>query len=694
MARVSAEIPFSLPRPSALQGWLPRAALALALMAAFILYAPGLGGGFLFDDQPNLALNEALRQARPTWDSALAVIRSGNAGPLGRPVAMLSFAVNVWLTGMNPFWFKLTNVLIHLANGILIYILTGLLLGQLAESGQAGLTPLRRRWIAAATASLWLLHPLNLTSVLYTVQRMTSLAATFTLLGMILYVLGRCCWLRPKPQWGTGVVLMLGGVVGCGALAALSKENGLLIVLFVFLIEWLFFRFRAGNPLARRLLLGGHLLLAGAPVLGGAVWYLGLHLDQLAAGYGGRPFTLAERVLTEPRILWHYVHWLLVPDIRNLGLFHDDIPVSHGLADPPTTLPAVLEWLLAAGLALWAWRKAPVFAFGVLFFLAGHAMESTVFPLELVHEHRNYLPSWGILLMLCYYLLHPEWGRVWAKLRGRMASRGEPLLAVRAAVLTGFVLLAAGGTWARALSWSDQRALVLAEVTHHPLSARANFTAGRVMIETAENFGRDTPRARELRNLARVFYRHANELDDYYLVGRFGLLTLDALDGKPVDRELLADLKAHLRRGPVAANQVYTLTRLLEDDLRDRWNLPAEVLLEAADALLENPRLPGPWRRDVLVAALKVAFRHHAYAQALRYARGQVALDGDDPSFRLNLAQALYLNGEQAAGWRELQKATELDRDGRLAAARAFIEAHMRPDQAAGQAAGSGTTGQ
>ncbi len=672
------------------QAWLSGLVLTAALMVALVIYAPGLGGGFLFDDQPNLALNEALKHARPTWDSVLAVTGSGNAGPLKRPLAMLSFAVNVWLTGMNPVWFKFTNVLIHLLNGVLIYLLTRLLLGRLAGGCGISLTPLRARWMAVAVACLWLLHPLNLTSVLYTVQRMTSLAATFTLLGMILYVLGRRWWLGPEPRWAAGAAAMLGGVLGCGALAALTKENGLLIVAFVFLIEWIFFRFQAPHPVARRALAAAHALWFGLPALAAVVWYLLIHPERVVGGYGGRDFTLIERILTEPRILWHYVRWLLVPDIRAMGLFHDDIPLSKGLFDPPATLFALLEWALAAGLALWMRRKAPVFSFGVLFFLAGHAMESTIFPLEIVHEHRNYLPSWGILLMLGYYGLHPGFGRLVARLRGGREPASEPLLPLRAAVLAGFALLAAGGTWARALSWSDQRMLMMAEVRHHPLSVRAAFTAGRVMIETSERFGRDSPQARELRELARTFYRHANRLDDYYLVGRFGLLTLDALDGKPVDRALLEDLKAHLREGPVAANQVYTLTRLLQDDLNSRWGLPPEVVLEAADALLANPRLSPAWRKDVLVPALQVAFKRHRYTQALAYARGQVALDGRDPAFRLNLAQALYLTGDHDAALAELARAAELDTNGRLAAARAFVESHFRTEAILGKKIRSG----
>ncbi|GAB6067507.1 hypothetical protein JCM13664_08250 [Methylothermus subterraneus] len=644
---------------------------ALALLA----YLPGITGGFLFDDTSNLTLNEALKTARPTWESLWQVMRSGDAGPLKRPLSMASFAVNVWLAGMNPVFFKLTNIFIHLVNGWLLYCLTRQLLAALREAQGAPPSPARARWIALAVTALWLLAPLQLTSVLYTVQRMTSLAATFALLGMLGYTTGRRRWLKTSD--GAGGAAILAGVF-CTAPAALAKENGLLLPVFLFLIEWLIFGFRAASKPAQTWLKLGHALGVGLPVAGAAIWQLGLRFSELVGGYALRDFTLAERVLTEPRILWWYVRWLLVPDIREMGLFHDDIPLSRGLWDPPTTALAILEWILVVGLALWlgARRKAAVFAFGVLFFLAGHSLESTVFPLEIVHEHRNYLPSWGIFLILGYYLLHPEFGQVLARLRGQIPEQ-ESWLGLRVLVLAGFGALSAAATWARALSWSDQRTLVIAEATHHPKSARASFSAARVMIELSERYGRNSEEAKELRELARTLYRHANRFDDYYLVGRFGLLTLDALDGKPVDTGLLEELQARLRTGPVAANQVFTLTRLLEDQLKDRWNLPAEALLAAVDALLENPRLTGSWRKDLLIAALPVAFRHQAYAQAVRYAREQVALDENDPAFRLNLAQALFLVGDRDGAAKQMEEAERLDPQGRLGKMRQVIAEHM-----------------
>ncbi|XSG84631.1 MAG: tetratricopeptide repeat protein [Methylohalobius sp. ZOD2] len=655
---------------------LPILTVLTAAFLAFWTYLPGLVGGFLFDDQPNLALNESLKHAKPTWDSLTAVAFSGDAGPLKRPVSMLSFGLNVIVAGMAPYWFKFTNVLIHLFNGALVYGLTVLLLGVLREVRGISVGPRRARWIAAAVSAVWLLHPLNLTSVTYTVQRMTSLAALFTFSGLILYVLGRRLWLRQPPRPRLGLALVLAGIGGLGALAALSKENGLLIVVFAFLIEGLFFRFQAATPMLRRTAVGLNLAWAAVPALGGAVYYLGLHLDQLASGYGSRTFTLTERVLTEPRILWWYVHFLLVPDIRDMGLFHDDIPLSHGLLDPPMTLFAILEWGLVAVVAIALHRRAPVFAFGVLFFLGGHAMESTIFPLEIVHEHRNYVPGYGVLLALFYYLLHPRFGRVLTRLRGAPVG-GEPLLAARVLAVVGFAALAAGGTWARSAAWSDQRRLAMAEVTHHPESARANFTMGRVLIETAERYGRDSKQARELRELARTFYKQANRHDDYYLVGRFGLLTLDALDRKPVDSALVDELCAQMREGPVAANVIYTLSRLFQDEEKGRWKLPPGVLLRPTETLLSNSKLARKWRVELLVLGIQYAFRHQQYAAALRLARRQVALDPDDPAYRLNYAQGLFLTGDADGAARELEEAARLDPDDRMARARQFIEQAM-----------------
>ena len=93
--------------------------LSLLLLAVltFAVYSPGLHGTFSFDDGPNIVQNNALKIHSWSPDSLWQAALSGDAGPLKRPVAMLSFALNYLTTGLDPYYFKLTNLFIHLLSG-------------------------------------------------------------------------------------------------------------------------------------------------------------------------------------------------------------------------------------------------------------------------------------------------------------------------------------------------------------------------------------------------------------------------------------------------------------------------------------------------------------------------------------------------------------------------------------------------
>src|SRR5690606_22250451 len=147
-----------------------------------------LGGDFIFDDWSNILQNERLQvdhvSSEAIWQAAL----SGDSGPLKRPVSMLSFWANYYTTGLNPFFFKVTNLLIHLGNVLALFMLAGLLLRAPALRATAAIEPVS---VALIVATIWLVHPLNLTAVLYIVQRMTSLSATFVILALVCYVVGR-----------------------------------------------------------------------------------------------------------------------------------------------------------------------------------------------------------------------------------------------------------------------------------------------------------------------------------------------------------------------------------------------------------------------------------------------------------------------------------------------------------------------
>ena len=342
--------------------------LLASLTLAFAVYFQGASGSFVFDDTVNIVDNSRLRIQSldiPTlWQAAL----SGDAGILGRPVSVFSFALNYYFGGLDPFYFKLTNIAIHLLNGICVYILTLLILDACRERRLTGISDAHVRLVSLAVTSVWLLHPLNLTSVLYVVQRMTSLAALFTLLGLISYLHGRRRIASGRGGW-TGIIA---GFVLFTPLAAFSKENGALLPVFMLLAEFVFYRFEAPTSGAKRLLIAIFSLTVLLPVLVVLVYTI-IHPQWITNGYSIRGFTLTERVMTEARVLWFYIRNIVAPNVSQLGLHHDDIAISKTLFEPVSTIISCIGIVLLAALGWLLRRRQPIAAFGILFFLVGHS---------------------------------------------------------------------------------------------------------------------------------------------------------------------------------------------------------------------------------------------------------------------------------------------------------------------------------
>lgn len=431
---------------------------ALVALLAAAVYLPGLGGPFVYDDLVNIVYNKTLRLT----SISLASLRDAawsRSGPLGRPVAMISFALNYYFTQFDVFYFKLTNLLIHLLTGAGLYQLTRRLLQQQqALTGQQTHASIKIGWISLAVAALWLVHPLNLAAVLYIVQRMTSLATLFTVLGLLGYAKGREQIILGKAR---GFSTITTSVVVFGALAALSKETGILLPIYVLVLEAVFYRFSAHDRLVRPFKwfwLGAFV----APMAVAAVVILLGRIDSLVLqGYQTRDFTLGERLLTETRALWFYLRQILVPDISQMGTYHDDFAVSRGLFDPVTTFVSVVGLAALGTMAVLGYRRYPIATFALTWFFAGHSLESTIVPLLPVQDHRNYLAQYGILLACVYYTFYPS---------KRIAINPK----FRYGLLALYLALFAGATSARSMQWKDEWTLYNSDVRNHPRSARAH----------------------------------------------------------------------------------------------------------------------------------------------------------------------------------------------------------------------------
>ncbi|OGT20785.1 MAG: hypothetical protein A2V90_09080 [Gammaproteobacteria bacterium RBG_16_57_12] len=346
--------------------------MLLATLVCVGAYWSGLYGPLLLDDTSNLG-----RILSPEFGPDDALISLLNdSGLLKRPIAMLSFIIN-GLTGKDLFYWKLTNLIIHLCTGILLYFLTTRLL-RYANADS--------RLMAAIVAAVWLLHPIQVSTVLYTVQRMTELSALFVFAAILSYTIARERQEKRMTAWPLQLLTWLIFF----PLGIFSKENALLFPIFILLLEIFLFSRESFNN--QRLIKIAFLVL---PFIVIAIVFAG---DWILAGYEARGFTVLERLYTESRVIVAYLGMLLIPAQRRMGFAHDDFPLSYGLLDPWTTLPSITAILILIFIAFFLRKKHPLIGFGILFFFSGHAMESTVISLELMYEHRNYLPSFGILL--------------------------------------------------------------------------------------------------------------------------------------------------------------------------------------------------------------------------------------------------------------------------------------------------------
>jgi hypothetical protein len=369
---------------------------------------------------------------------------------------MLSFLATAGLFGQSAFAFKTVSLGIHLLVGLFIYLgLSILFRRDRVLHGRAA-------WWAAVVAALWLLHPMFASTVLYVVQRMAMLSTLFVVIGLWAYLRGRVS--VEEGRLRTGAVWLLLGVPLFTALAALSKETGLLLPLLCGVIEWTHFSPRGDHRRAAsvRWFLG---LLIVAPVMLGSLFLL-THPDFFLNGYDNRPFTLLERVLTQSRVLFDYVGSLLLPAGQQFSLYRDDYLVSTGLLDPVTTLFSVLGWAALAALAIVLRRTIPGLTFGIGFFLVGHAMESGIFPLLIYFEHRNYLPGLGILVAATSVLVF--FGQA------ASAKMDRPALVFGGAI-AGLLLILSFATLARSLAWQSPMHLLEESVARYPDSRFARM---------------------------------------------------------------------------------------------------------------------------------------------------------------------------------------------------------------------------
>jgi tetratricopeptide (TPR) repeat protein len=525
-------------------------------LACLIIEWPSLKGPFVFDDYPNLA---ALDQIKDTSLHSLGIYLAQAHDFPGRPLAMLSFLPQRGAWPNNPFPFKLANLLIHILCGFCAYQLVRQLVTTYRQNKPSLTTAVTAHRIAAMVMAAWLLHPMQMSTTMLVIQRMTELAGLFMLSGLILYIHAITSDQRSTLNRAT---MMIVGLAGGTLLASLSKESGILLAVYTLSLDL--------TILNRQVSLLGPTLrwlrrclvyLPIAFVLVYLCWELPIY-SQVGTF---RNFSLSERLLTEARILFEYLGQILLPHYGSYSVFHDGHPVSRGLLTPPTELLAVIGIIAAVSLAIIFRRRQPLLSFSIFWFLGGHLLESTVIPLELYFEHRNYLPMLGPVFSLTYLVAH-------------YLSQGKTERLLAGTIACAWMAGCLFATALTAVTWGNADQLALAWSKTDPASIRAShFLAERFYIRGQYD--------KALSVISDAKLQHPDSAD-LALSHAFLLCAMQKLDEPTYNATVKALATASFERGGF---EYVSNLRELAISGRCSSSLTPETWKQLPEALLSNP---------------------------------------------------------------------------------------------------------
>jgi len=413
------------------------------VVLSVVVYFPSLTGDFIYDDFWSLKkLSEV--NGVISWESLSAYLLSSDTGPLKRPLSMLSFLIDGQDWPADPYSFRVTNLIIHIINSLLLFCLLYSIL-KLRENKNVVC-------VALFATLLWMLHPFLVSTVAYVVQRMAMLPVFFALLSMLLYLKIRLRY-KELSFIKSSVYLSL-TIYGLSMAAALSKENGLLILLYIPLFEYFicqkYLNIAVMKSHAKRLFTAGPVALL--------VLALVVKFPDFYQGYTERDFSLYERLLSEPRALTKYIfHWA-APSVLTEGIYTDTFTASSSLFNPISTLFSLLFIGFLIMMAFLLRHKAPLLSFAILFYFASHVIESSFIPLQLYFEHRNY----SAFLFLSFPL-------VLAIVQGVKNKQLAWL------VLISISLLLMSQTFLRSHLWGDSIRMKIATLEAFPESIRARI---------------------------------------------------------------------------------------------------------------------------------------------------------------------------------------------------------------------------
>ena len=537
--------------------------IAVISVLTFIIYLPSIHGDFIHDDRPNLVFNDRVQIDTLTIDSLKNAATSSSAGTLLRPISMGSFALNYYFFGDSPLSFKISNVILHILTGILVFLVIHQIQSILNNNKDVCST----YWFAVVVSVLWLVHPLHVSTVAYVVQRMAILSTFFSLLAMLFYIVGRTKIISNTNSGWLYFTLRIFSIL----LGIYSKENAVLTPIFILLIEAIIFYPQTSSETYKKLSKFSITIFATLVTILLLIYRNDISTYLSNWYYTTREFNISERLYTQARVIIYYIKWLVLPNIQELGLFHDDIPLSQSLISPITTLLSIITIGVLLLVSLMIRRTMPLLSLGIGWFFIGHILESTIIPLEMIYEHRNYLPSIGLIFAVT---------SLFSSILSNQSKLKHYTSYIAIIVVAIFSLI----TSFRTNQWSDSTNFSYFEVQHHPKSLRANHSLGmeyKSMVAAGYLKYKDE---------AYMYLEKASELGNKRLYSEAALIALAESLNEPAKPEWIDRMIIKLST-PVPRIDDVELLKTITSCTNHACILPTDAAELLFNALESNPKL-------------------------------------------------------------------------------------------------------
>lgn len=657
--------------------------IMLILLLGFIAYSNTFHVPFQFDDEPVIVENPIVRNLHYFVEPSKAQQFTGlfeYPSFKKRYIGYLTFALNYKLHGLSLTGYHIVNLFIHICNSLLLYLLVILTFRTPALSTSH--LQDHAYSVAAFTALLFVCHPMQTQAVTYIWQRVTSLASLFSVLSLVAYVQWRhstslmsSSTVAPRGSAGMKALPWYGLSLLSSVLAMKTKETAFMLPVTITLYEFLFFK---KGGIKRRMFCLFPLLLTMLIIpltLLDIGWPPGEFFDHVGEEIrGSTSLSRWHYLLAEFRVMVTYIRLIFLPVNQNLDY---DYPRYFSLFETPV-LMSLLFLVSLAGIGvfvLYRYRHTAshsrLISFGIFWFFIHLSLESSIIPLNnVIFEHRMYLPSAGIFLLISS-------GAFMAARAMKDRWKGAERTVFRALAVIVAVLTVL--TFMRNSVWMDEVTLWLDVVSKSPNKPRGHNNLGNayrkknMLVKAEQHFMTalkiEPDHYLALNNLGHVLYLKGN-ID--------GAITYyqRAIALKPGNAKVHNNLgKAYGARGELdkAIEHLQRAIEMKPAYPEPHYNLGLSYLKKGFFGLAVKQFLHALQLNPDYTEAHNnlgiIYLQNDAYDTAVKYFTNALKIRPAYPEGHHNLGLTLFLNGDIDGAIVHLRKAIELDPE--------YARAHM-----------------